>query len=879
MKNISSLFVMYFFINSFLFASDSDNCSSSFDFYEKNDKILKYSNGDSNITKKIIKNEQKQNKSISDTIANSSNFVMDNDNISEKRITENDMFSLLKSSNDFFKKIPNFNKGFLRGGLRNHIKTFIEGVDISDLYYPIAFDQNVTPLYKTNAVIRFRESQNSSLFLLNPNSINEINVITGMFDAEYPSAISGIVNYCLKRGDGDIKGKVTLKSGAKKLSVVGPDFYNDKNLYFGERDLYLSRMTKYDSILAKKYTWKEGIYEIGQVPFEADILLEGNIFENVGFNFSTNFKNNPDCRLPNEKYKELNTQIKIDYNLEDNTKFTFLGILFDKGKLFGWKNTNYQELWKYYLQGVPQYDGLSWLCSVKLTHFISSEDYYDFQFNVINNNNRYGYVDGNNDGVIQLNEKGDFITFSNLNDYNKYVSTYIYKAFELRPPGGEMRPITMFRTIGNYNYYLERPDIFYENFKNNSFTTKFNFTKTINTNHEVKVGVLFSIHSYNMDRKTAYFSISEYPYESWNIKPIELASYIQDKIRFNNLFIYLGLRFELWNTKTYEIRNLSKPYYLSSENTPFGIINRYRSDRVDIVKPYLFFSPRLGISYNIFENLSTHFSVSKLNQQQPFSLIYSNYDNFIPLNWYTLGFYLSGKREPYKSTNFEIGFQSKISNMLLYVTGYYNKIENYFDSSFLVRGPMTFYYYHYSKGTVYSKGIEILIDKINLEINSYLDIFGRFSYVYSKVKSNADLVGGSSTLSKGYNRDHQILFDVIFKFPYEFSINSNFYLQSGFWYTKNQNGNEYDTAPWNKRIDLLIQKSFMLSSIKLILFADIKNLLNAKNIIAYDDTITGNDLWQKNGDPTGIYKRPINLDGTLYYDIPREVYLGIQFEF
>ena len=56
-------------------------------------------------------------------------------------------------------------------------------------------------------------------------------------------------------------------------------------------------------------------------------------------------------------------------------------------------------------------------------------------------------------------------------------------------------------------------------------------------------------------------------------------------------------------------------------------------------------------------------------------------------------------------------------------------------------------------------------------------------------------------------------------------------MQSGFWYLKNQNSKEYDTAPWNKRIDLLIQKSFMLSSIKLILFADIKNLLNAKQLI------------------------------------------------
>jgi len=228
---------MFFFINSFLFASNGNNCSSSFDFYEKNDKILKYSNGDSNITKKIIKNEQKQNKSISETIVDSNNFVKDNDNISEKRITEDDIFSLSKSSYEILDKIPNFNKGFLRGGLRNHVKTFVEGVDISDLYYPIAFEQNVTPLYRTNAVIRFRESQNSSLFLLDPNSIYEINVITGMFDAEYPSAISGIVNYILKRGEGNIKGKVTVKSGIKKLGVVGPDFYNDKNLYLVKKIL------------------------------------------------------------------------------------------------------------------------------------------------------------------------------------------------------------------------------------------------------------------------------------------------------------------------------------------------------------------------------------------------------------------------------------------------------------------------------------------------------------------------------------------------------------------------------------------------------------------------------------------------------------------
>ena len=41
----------------------------------------------------------------------------------------------------------------------------------------------------------------------------------------------------------------------------------------------------------------------------------------------------------------------------------------------------------------------------------------------------------------------------------------------------------------------------------------------------------------------------------------------------------------------------------------------------------------------------------------------------------------------------------------------------------------------------------------------------------------------------------------------------------------------------------------------------------------------GYDLWQTNGDPTGTQKRPIGQDGSLFYDIPREIYFGASFEF
>ncbi len=32
-------------------------------------------------------------------------------------------------------------------------------------------------------------------------------------------------------------------------------------------------------------------------------------------------------------------------------------------------------------------------------------------------------------------------------------------------------------------------------------------------------------------------------------------------------------------------------------------------------------------------------------------------------------------------------------------------------------------------------------------------------------------------------------------------------------------------------------------------------------------------------DPTGTYKRPISLDNSLFYDIPREYYFGVRVEF
>jgi len=81
-------------------------------------------------------------------------------------------------------------------------------------------------------------------------------------------------------------------------------------------------------------------------------------------------------------------------------------------------------------------------------------------------------------------------------------------------------------------------------------------------------------------------------------------------------------------------------------------------------------------------------------------------------------------------------------------------------------------------------------------------------------------------------------------------------------------------------IDLRLEKAFMLSAKhRIAVFLDIKNLFDTENILGYDNSNSGGNTWELYGDPTGLNKRPLGSDGSLFYDIPREIYFGITIDF
>ncbi|MGB6034031.1 MAG: hypothetical protein WBH55_14490, partial [Bacteroidota bacterium] len=69
-------------------------------------------------------------------------------------------------------------------------------------------------------------------------------------------------------------------------------------------------------------------------------------------------------------------------------------------------------------------------------------------------------------------------------------------------------------------------------------------------------------------------------------------------------------------------------------------------------------------------------------------------------------------------------------------------------------------------------------------------------------------------------------------------------------------------------------------------YVDLINAFNSRNIVGYNNSNVGQLAWEKDGDPEGgpTINRPVGKgaqggDGSLVYDVPREVFFGVNFTF
>jgi hypothetical protein len=515
--------------------------------------------------------------------------------------------------------------GFVRGGKRHETRTFVDGVDISDSYFAsFTFEQGLEYGYQfTN---KFDERQAAAVNV-NVNAVEELAVNTGAVEADLGSATAGVVSLSLREGRGGLFGSLTVRRTPGGLGHFGWDIYHDEDQYFAERQSKVEAGAPEQ----KFYNWNRDKYAYGDdAETDVNFTLGGTLLPNLHL-FTSGRWFETYGRFPGEYQKSLDLTVRPTIDVGRNMRIFVLGILEDRGEIFGWKNRRYSDLFRFFLEGVPVYDGYSSVASVKFSHVLSPQTFYDLQLSHTMQSNRQGFVDQSGDGQVRWGEwDGDFIRFNTAAEIEKYIGSHIRD-----DPGREKFFATQFTddfsrvSFGGpgSEWRLARPIPSFEEVKSGNIQFRADLTTQVGRNHLLRAGTQMRYFDISYDRVTATeegftiipdnLDIVPFARNTYERNPWELGFYVQDRMEYADLVINIGLRLDAYDRDAAELADFFEPYELVVGDDG---ITRYEAKRGDKLPTNWYLSPRVGISHPISERAAMYFSFSQSTQLQPYSL-------------------------------------------------------------------------------------------------------------------------------------------------------------------------------------------------------------------------------------------------------------------
>lgn len=835
---------------------------------------------------------------------------------------------------------PSTFNGYVRGGKRFETSYIVDGIDLTDRAYEQA--NNANNLFVTYEGLNLTFRQNSNLVDLGTNSMQEVSVNSGASNARYVPSTAGVVDITLKQGRGPITGQAVVKY-ASQISAAGnnvytgtlPDGTTPESKYLNEK---ASLIASGNTAKANRYSWTPSEYWYGNKPTtDAELSIGGGVTSNLGFMADVKFLNSYG-RYPNEFNRSLNATATLDWSIEPTLKLTAVGILSDQGYFLGWRNSQYNELYKFYLQGVPRYALGTAAGSLKLVNSLSDKTYYEVQFAYTDSPTEVGYIlNGGQVNPIGATT-GDFMTFT-PDQLKQYVSNIDLTKYFSLVAMNESGSQASFTPYGAGPYKVSRPNPYYENDYVKQYNLKGDVNSQVNIHHLLTAGFDIKLYDYSLLRKFSPSGVLET--ENYLVHPKQYGFYAQDRIEYSGVIVNAGLRIDGFDAGAKEIGNYFAPYTLvpdsevlagvNSNGTPEVVkFNKMVVNRNKNIPVRWLLEPMLGISHPISDRASMYYSFSRTMQPLPFSALYGiSYSQFHS----SLPNATLVDQDPMISTNYEMGLQYAASNYLgINISAYYRTIKNYNQTAYAVTpraGIASTYYILFYSGYADSRGIELTLRSSSLPISDLLRLTGVLTYTYSYVHQlvagtalrgqnnnsfftlagdsakyggglpfgnmnnlagyEMPVLGNNSSSFGGYDRPHRISLALYFDVPHPFAtVPLTFRLstfttaQSGFRYPlvlADPRSRAVGTAPWDIRTDLRFEADISIYHKQIAPFIEVKNVFNRLNIIGYENSTIGQLLWEQKGIPTGALGTVVFQDGSSAYDIAREVFFGIAVNF
>jgi outer membrane receptor protein involved in Fe transport len=798
----------------------------------------------------------------------------------EKVSIKKDQTSSIKNvSSDQIKTLPveNINQviemqagivaGHFRGGRLTEVSYLIDGMQSDESF-----------------------NRSGSTVQMETEAVQDMEVITGTFNAEYGRAMSGIVNLITKDGSPEFHGSAS--------GYLSNYYTSNNNVFIGLKNSEITRNQDYkiqiegpvsrDITFFTNYRYQNSLGHLNGVKrFEVD-----NFTDLLRTNLSGADQNSPwDVYLNGEKYYSEHTGDNDYVPMQWETAQSFLGKLafrvIPSVKLslmytYNSKNwQNYNHDYKYNPDGRVTNHNQNHFYLFQVNQMLSPRIFHDFKFSFTDN--WYG-----------------FYMYK-----NPYDLRYVSDNYSASSSG--------FLTGGQDKSH-------YELFQNN-LNIKYDLTWQAHKQHSLKAGLIFTRHSIKNNPTVvrdikfgtgdegwyAYDSLTQRivfkPYEPavlpdtstrvdrYSKKPYEFSAYLQDKMEFDALVINLGLRYDYFNPNTVYPTQLQNPAnQLSYPDNP------ERMSQYKDAEPQMQLSPRLGLSYTLANKAVLHFSYGHFFQMPPLYALYQHSNFLVPPGDFD-AVHGNSRIKAEKTVQYEMGaWQELAPGVGLELSVFYRDIYDLQSAVVVTTYNGKKYGLFSNKDYANVKGMEVKFDYVQAPFGLFMN------YTLQYTRGNAD--NPTSTFNRlGQSKspigklipmswDQRHTFNLSVNYTKEnYGVSLTGYYNSGTAYSyepieqsplyKQMHYPNDAYKPNRISVDLKSNYDFTLNnSMKLRFYLMIYNLLDSKNEIevnsttgrAYTAVIDPSTIANFRSNFTDIYD---SIQDPSMYSAPREVKLGL----
>lgn len=781
---------------------------------------------------------------------------------STANISSKDMAMLpVNEFEDVLKLQAGFVGGTVRGGRTGEIVYAIDGVPVTDVY------------------------DGSNVIDLNSNVIDELQFISGAFNAEYGKALSAYVNLVTKEAEEKFTGSVT--------TYFGGHFSNHTNIFRETDQFNLTSIRNFEGTFSG--------------PILANLL---SFFIHSRYNYFGGWMNGRRDYNP--------WDITINLGATDNIQDRYIIQKTGDGKIVS-MNWNEKKLFQGKLIFKP-------LPALKISYnsFYDDNEFslYDhtYSLNPDGDYNRFQTGATNILSVTHSMNSSSFYQASVSYLFNEYKH-YVYKDYN-NPrytntllDSQEPTDVPSLNTGGTKDRHFRR------------FTStiggKLDFTSQISRNHMIKTGIEFNYHTlFHSDARLLQpvdalppsstgdpFVKMKWPdknnpdenlaIDTYLRKPIEFSVYIQDKMEFMDLIINAGIRFDAFLPDGQLLTDPTDPNIYQprkQENIAKTLEERREYWYTKPSNKYQV-SPRLGIAFPITDRGVIHVSYGHFFQIPNFQYLYYNQEFKFGTGTGNVGYAGNPDLKPEQSINGEIGLQQALTDEItLDITGFFRDIRNLTGTrsdEIIMYGGSSRYNQYKNTDFGFVRGIVFSFDKrMGNNWSASID------YTLQTAKGNASdplamrniYLSGQRPemqfISLDVDQTHTVNVSLIYSSPgkWGFSIIGTY--GSGLPYTPRDSKNisklltNSERKPQTYNVDLRAYKEFVFDNIRLNLFARVNNLFDVLNQLnVYYDTGSANSTEKE------YQYRQLNLPelvNTLdefyrdpsYYSEPRRIEIG-----